>query len=131
MNMHLAMDDQPIYDPLVNLGAIEALDGFAESAGEVLATTVETGIDVFKRAINAGDSISEMTLEQQQRNEEAAALIEEYDGAVGLAGWSNLGSELPESVQAKVQEINENAAIYAAYGRGAAAFGGSHNGSYA
>ena len=34
---------------------------------------------------------------------EAAALIEEYDGAVGLAGWSNLGSELPESVQAKVR----------------------------
>tara|TARA_B100000927_G_scaffold289296_1_gene285626 strand:- start:9470 stop:12826 length:3357 start_codon:yes stop_codon:yes gene_type:complete len=123
MNMDLAMDDQPTYDPLVNLGAIEALDGFAEDAGEVLATTVETGVNVFKTAINAGDTVSEMSAEQQQRNEEAAELVAEYEGAVGLAGWSNLGSELPESVQAKVQEINENAAIYAAYGRGAAAFG--------
>ena len=69
MNMHLAMDDQPIYDPLVNLGAIEALDGFAENAGEALANTVEFGVNRFKRVIEAGDSISEMTSEQQQRNE--------------------------------------------------------------
>ncbi len=122
MNMHLAMDDQPIYDPLVNLGAIEALDGFAENAGKVLATTVETGVNVFKSAVDAGDAISEMSAEQEQRNQEAAELVAEYEGAVGLAGWSNLG-ELPESIQEKVQEINENAAVYAAYGRGTATFG--------